>query len=107
MLLENFTSFDDFLSDGIIAVLNDTFGMTGSGVLFYHLRDWYGVDYSVKPLDLSAFEVSIVDLLGSGGEMVLRNLVHFLSKSIDVELNDWGRGFRDYILYLHNYFKDS
>jgi len=107
MLLENFTSFDDFLSDGIIAVLNNTFGMTGSGVLFCHLRDWYGVDCSVKPLDLSAFEVSIVDLLGSGGEMVLRNLVRFLSKSIDVELNDWGRGFRDNILYLRNYFKDS
>jgi len=33
MLLENFTSFDVFLSDGIIAVLNDTFSMTGSGVL--------------------------------------------------------------------------
>jgi len=56
---------------------------------------------------LSAFEVSIVDLLGSGGEMVLKNLVRFLSKRIDVELNDWGRGFRDNILYLPNYFKNS
>lgn len=53
MLLENFSSFDDILSESIITVLNDTFSMAGSMVLLCPLRDWNSVVFSVKPLDLS------------------------------------------------------
>lgn len=34
--------------------------------------------------------------------MVFRNLVRYLSESIDVELDDWGRGFTDNVLILRN-----
>ena len=106
MLLEGFTSFDDVLSDAISAVMIDTFGVAGSRVLFGHLRGWYGVDCSVKPVDLVLFEGAVVDFLGSGGEMVLRKLVVYISEGLGVEFNDWGRGFRENILYLRNLFEN-
>lgn len=64
--------FDSPLIETVDEVLERVLGEVGTGAVYDMLRVRFGLDKASIPVRIEYFRESLVELLGSGGEVLLR-----------------------------------
>jgi len=85
MQIEKKKAFDDVIIETVDIVLIDIFGGAGANIIKQQLKARYHLDFNVNPLNKQHFNIGIIDLLGSGGDMVLSTIIQYISEDLGLD----------------------
>ena len=85
MQIERRRAFVDVLVETVDTVLIDIFGKIGANIVKQQLRTKYLLDFNLNSLDIERFNFGITELLGSGGDMVLKTIIKYMKKVLEID----------------------
>ena len=107
MQIEKKKAFDDVIIETVDIVLIDIFGGAGANIIKQQLKARYLLDFNVNPLNKQRFNIGIIDLLGSGGDMVLRTIIQYMSEDLGLDLGIREQDFIEQLIYLEREYNAS
>lgn len=78
--------FEEMIQSTVVRVLIEVFGETGASFIYVHLRRRGGLEKERISREMGKFSEGVMDMLGSGGLVLLNRIVEELAARVGVEI---------------------